>query len=126
MTSNVTPSTKTTSPGALLRRARESRGLGAHEVADQLNWLPAWVKAIEADEYQVVRNLAFARGYVRAYGRLMELAEPELMSLFDDLLPGEDSKKEPDASPAYRFEAPHLAMAAGVTVLLLLALWLLW
>jgi len=69
----------------MLRQARERRAIGTREIADRLNWLHSWVNAIEADQYDALRNAAFARGYVKAYGRLLGLPETELLQEFDAL-----------------------------------------
>ncbi|MEP4485397.1 MAG: helix-turn-helix domain-containing protein [Halioglobus sp.] len=73
------------SPGVLLKTAREASNLPEREVADRLNWLPRYVQTIEADDYSVWRSTTFARGYVKAYGRLLGVDEAELMESFDGL-----------------------------------------
>ncbi len=50
---------------------------------DLLNLMPGYVAILERDDYQALRSPAFARGYVRAYGQLMELDEAELLRAFD-------------------------------------------
>lgn len=75
----------TASPGVLLKTAREARNLPEREVADRLNWLPRYVQTIEADDYSVWRSTTFARGYVKAYGRLLGVDESALMQSFDGL-----------------------------------------
>jgi len=111
-----------TSPGAVLRLARESRELSVREVADQLNWLPNWVSAIEADKYEAVRNLAFARGYVKAYGRLMLVPESELMRMFDELHP--TSRGKLSAANADDAEAipQHYVLASVVVVVIVIGI----
>jgi len=73
------------SPGVLLKAAREARKLPEREVAERLNWLPRYVQTIEADDYSVWRSSTFARGYVKAYGRLLDVDETRLMQSFDAL-----------------------------------------
>ena len=53
-----------------MRRRRGSTGAG-------------YVPMIERDDYQGLRSPAFARGYVRAYGKLLELDEEELIAAFE-------------------------------------------
>lgn len=72
-------------PGAMLRQAREARGIDERDMADRLNWMPGYVAMVEQDDYQSLRRPAFARGYVRAYGKQMGLDEEDLLTAFDHL-----------------------------------------
>ncbi len=71
------------SPGALLKAGREAQGMSTRETADRLNWVPDYVAVIESDKYEKLRNPAFARGYVKAYARLVGLDEEALIAAFD-------------------------------------------
>ncbi len=71
-------------PGSLLKAARESRGMTEREAADRLHLMPDYVAIIERDDYQALRSPSFARGYVKAYGRLMGLDEAHLLSVYDE------------------------------------------
>ncbi len=73
------------SPGAQLRVARQAAGLSEREAADRLKWLPCYIGIIERDDYQALRRPAFARGYIRAYGRLLGVDETALLAAFDEL-----------------------------------------
>ena len=72
------------SPGPLLKHEREAQGMSQREAADRLNWMPDYVAVIENDSYEKLRNPAFARGYVKAYARLVGLNEENLLSAFDE------------------------------------------
>lgn len=70
------------SPGALLREARESRGHSIEEVAYALKLTPKQVAAIEQDSFDLLPGPTFARGFVRNYARIMNLdAAPLLLAL---------------------------------------------
>ena len=69
-----------TSPGTLLRTAREAQELSEREAADRLNLMPDYVAILERDDYDALRAPAFARGYVKAYGKLLGLNEEELLA----------------------------------------------
>lgn len=70
------------SPGALLRTARESRGHSIEEVAYALKLTPKQVAAIEQDSFDLLPGATFARGFVRNYARIMNLdAAPLLAAL---------------------------------------------
>lgn len=68
------------SVGQLLRQAREQRKLTIQQVALQLNLKAEQVERLEQDQPDGKTLETFARGYVRAYGRLLKLPETELMA----------------------------------------------
>ena len=53
------------------------------EAADRLNLMPNYVGILERDDYTSLRSPPFARGYVKAYGRMLGLHEETLMAVFD-------------------------------------------
>ena len=64
--------------GIMLRETRERRGLSVEEVADRLKLMPRIVRAMEQADVEELPQAAYARGFVKAYGNLLEL-EPELL-----------------------------------------------
>jgi cytoskeleton protein RodZ len=71
------------SPGALLRTARESRGLSIEEAADRLRLNEALVLAMEEDRFGLLGAPVFARGHLRNYAALVGAREREVMEAFD-------------------------------------------
>lgn len=69
-------------PGKLLRAERESLGVTVREVADTLNLSITTVQALEADDYDRLPGTVFARGYIRAYARLLDLDPTPLLDLY--------------------------------------------
>lgn len=67
------------SPGAVLRRARESRGLDIEDVAQALKLSPRQIAAIEADAFDQLNGVTFARGFVRNYARLLDIDPSPLL-----------------------------------------------
>ena len=47
--------------------------------------MPGYVAIIERDDYQALRSPPFARGYVKAYGRLLGLTRASCWQAFDRL-----------------------------------------
>ena len=68
--------------------------MSEREAADRLNLMPNYVAILERDDYQALRSPPFARGYVKAYGRLLGLDERQLMSVFDALNVAEPAQQE--------------------------------
>ena len=70
-------------PGEALRAARESKGWSVAEVATQLNLTPMRLTQLEAGEFDKLPGNTFARGYVRAYAKLLGLDQAPLVADFD-------------------------------------------
>lgn len=115
------------SPGAMLQAAREARGLSALAVSQRLNWLPEYVALIERDEFDRLRRPAFARGYVRAYARMLGLDETIVLAGYDEVRPA--SAARPDTSRSGRplpLQSTGVGIILGLGVLALLVLGLWW
>jgi cytoskeleton protein RodZ len=114
------------SPGAMLQAAREARGLSAQDVAQRLFWLPEYVAFIERDEFERLRRPAFARGYVRAYARMLGLDETLVLAGYDEVRPAPVQSsvraRNPRPLPLQR-TGLGLMLGLGVLALLVLVLW---
>lgn len=72
-------------PGRLLRDQRLRRELGVGDVADGLHLDARTIDALERDDYSELPPVTFVRGYLRAYARLLELPDEEVLQRFDAL-----------------------------------------
>ncbi|MFT5484751.1 MAG: cytoskeleton protein RodZ [Halieaceae bacterium] len=81
-----TVSVTSASPGVILRAAREKAGLSRVQLAEKLNWVNYFVEAVEEDCYDVFSSRAFATGYVRSYGRYLEVPEESYLDAHRELL----------------------------------------
>jgi cytoskeletal protein RodZ len=116
------------SPGTALRAEREAQGMSEREAADRLNWMPDYVDVIEKDNYEKLRNPAFARGYVKAYARLMGLDQEKILQDFD-------RKREEWASEAgsgrketrpLHLQNTGVSVVVGLAVLVMLVVFMWW
>ncbi|WP_162300112.1 helix-turn-helix domain-containing protein [Kineobactrum sediminis] len=115
------------SPGAMLQAARELAGLSASDAAERLNWLPEYVDLIERDDFASLRRPVFARGYTRAYGKLVGLDETQLMEAFDQVQPQPVGPRLPYSRPQpLQLQRTGVGIAAGLAVLAVLVLGLWW
>ena len=116
------------SPGALLRSAREAQQMSDREAAERLNWLPRYVPMIERDDYQGLRSPAFARGYIRAYGKLLQLDEEELIAAFEVLTGGavEGGRGKRVITEPLQLQRTGWGIVVGLLVLALLVAGLWW
>lgn len=70
-------------PGEALRNARVERGLTAAEVAEALRLTPRTLDHIETGQFDRLPGDTFARGYIRAYARLLKLDPTEYVLAYD-------------------------------------------
>ncbi|WCM52372.1 helix-turn-helix domain-containing protein [Pseudomonas sp. WJP1] len=78
-------------PGETLRQARESNGWSLAEVALKLNLTVNSLSNLEAGEFDKLPGHTFARGYIRAYAKLLGMDQAVLVQQFDQST-GTDSK----------------------------------
>lgn len=70
-------------PGESLRQARELKGWSVAEVAAQLNLTPQRLTQLEDGAFDKLPGTTFARGYIRAYAKLLEMDQNRLVMEFD-------------------------------------------
>lgn len=70
--------------GGTLREARERLGMSVEEVANQVKFAPRQVQALEADDFSHLPEIAFVRGFVRSYAKVLNLDANLLLSLLPD------------------------------------------
>lgn len=73
--------------GRTLREAREQLGLSLAEVAVQIKFAPRQIEALEADDFQRLPEMAFVRGFVRSYARILHLDPQPLLALLPQQKP---------------------------------------
>lgn len=109
-------------PGEILRQARERRDWSQADVARKLNLTVTSLNNLEAGAFDKLPGHTFARGYIRAYAKLMELDQAPLVAAFDQYT-GSHAKGS-DVHSLGRIEEPvRLShnILRGVSLLLLLA-----
>ena len=67
------------SPGAQLSAQRQALNWSVEEVASQLNLAPRQIHAIESDNYAALPGMASARGFIRAYAKLLKVEAAPLL-----------------------------------------------
>ena len=78
-------------PGETLRQARESKGWSLAEVALKLNLTSTSLANLEAGAFDKLPGHTFARGYIRAYAKLLGVDQTALVQEFDQYT-GTDSQ----------------------------------
>ncbi|EPF5870138.1 cytoskeleton protein RodZ [Morganella morganii] len=80
--------------GQLLTQRREQLQLSRETVADRLCLKLTTVREIEEDALKEA-SPTFIRGYIRAYARLLQIPEPEIMPYLDKIAPAQMTKVQP-------------------------------
>ena len=107
-------------PGETLRKVRESRNLALNDVAVQLNLTTQALRNLEAGAFDQLPGHTFARGYIRAYAKLMGMDPSRLVSEFDQYT-GTDASGSSVASLA-RIEEPARVSQSLVKIFSVVAL----
>ncbi len=71
-------------PGAQLGAQRQAQGWTIEQVANQLNLAPRQILALEEDNYAALPGIVIARGFVRAYAKLLKIDPTPLVAMMAD------------------------------------------
>lgn len=120
-----------TSPGRMLREAREVLGLSVMDVASQIKFAPRQIEALEADDYQHLPEAAFLRGFVRSYAKILHLDAQTLLAALPqnkaapvELIPGSVGEPYPDVHSMLRQNLIWLVAALLLAIIVAgLAFW---
>jgi cytoskeleton protein RodZ len=117
--------------GAILRQAREALGLSVQDAATRLRLMNRQIEAMEEDDFALLGQPVFARGFVRNYARLLQLDPAQVLQHMgsDRVEPGEVRIETPVAVSRPRINTSWLLIGlVGVLVLIaipvLLYFWL--
>lgn len=78
---------KTTAFGARLKAAREAMHLETKDVASQLRLNERIILMLESGHYEKDLPLTFLKGYIRSYGKLLQLSDDEIKQAIDPIQP---------------------------------------
>jgi len=70
-------------PGETLRQARENKGWSTAQVAGQLNLTENALRQLEQGSFDQLPGHTFARGYIRAYAKLLGMDQAQMVIAFD-------------------------------------------
>ena len=89
MTKQETPNSMTTPQelGAKLRQHREKKGLSVGEVSERLKLPARQIDALENGEYVDLPEPVFVRGFLRSYGRFLDVDEETLNAALSHISP---------------------------------------
>ncbi len=89
MTKQETQNSMTTPQelGAKLRQHREKKGLSVGEVSERLKLPARQIDALENGEYVNLPEPVFVRGFLRSYGRFLDVEEETLNAALSHISP---------------------------------------
>ncbi len=119
------------SVGKILSEARIRQGLSVADVAGRIKFAPRQVEALEADDFTHLPELAFVRGFVRSYARLLHVDEAALLNALplahQQMTAGPKDLAEvpfPISQSTRRINLAWLSAALGLAVILGIGVWL--
>ena len=111
-----------TTPGEILRAARELQGWSFESVAEELRLLPNVVEALENDDYSHTAGWTYAVGYLRNYARLAGVSIEQAITDRKELLPpkedGPGTMTEPVRNRMQPIAIQYRWVATGAVLLL--------
>lgn len=122
---------KAISVGTMLRETRERLGLSVDDVVNRIKFAPRQIVALEADDFAQLPEIAFVRGFVRSYARLLQLDPAPLLAALphapaEAVLVAENTLTEVPFSNSYSARKHNIIwLAAALVVALALALFML-
>lgn len=95
------PSASVASPGEMLREAREARGLSQAELAEAAKLPQATVFSLEGDDFEVLNEPVYVRGYYRKCALTLEMDVDAMVGAYE--------RKARPAAPALPDKIPVVA-----------------
>ncbi|MBW2148314.1 MAG: DUF2914 domain-containing protein [Deltaproteobacteria bacterium] len=68
-----------TSPGRILKNARESQGISLKEVADSTKILQRYLEGLEEENYSYLPSEVYIKGYFQSYARYLKIDPEEIL-----------------------------------------------
>lgn len=87
-----TPDQKPAPFGTRLKAAREALGLERKDAAAQLRLNEKIILMMEKDRYPIDLPVTFIRGYIRSYGKLLQIPEYEIKKAIEPIKPKQNNQ----------------------------------
>ena len=130
VTEAATPIESST-PGAVLRAAREARGRSIADVSQVIRFSARQIEALERDDYASLSGSTMVRGMVRSYAKFLKLDASPLLARMEpavpvpeaDVRPPVDMGEAEESSIVERVPPRMFAVGAAILVLVLAGYW---
>jgi len=104
------------SPGALLKREREKKGLSYTQISQQIRLRPHFLAAIENEEWDLLPAPTLVKGFIRSYARVLGLDEERILDLYREES-GADHFSQEFVLPSIHQRKKWPFMIAGLLIL---------
>lgn len=84
--STPSPESTRSSPGALIRRARERVRMAPEELAAQTKLARGTLEALERDDFKVLVEPVYVRGYYRKCAKVLGISEKDLVEAYEAMV----------------------------------------
>ena len=81
--------------GMQLRMHREKKGLSIGEVSERLKLPTRQIEALETGDYDLLPETVFVRGFLRSYGRFLDVDDQLLTQAVDNIAPQKQARYAP-------------------------------
>ncbi len=82
------------SPGALLKKEREKKGLSHTQISQLTRLRPRFVEALENEEWDLLPAPTFVKGFIRSYAHVLGLDEERVVELYREEAGVDDFSRE--------------------------------
>ncbi len=112
--------------GQLLSEERRRKGLSLEDVSSATKIRPAFLSAIEQDEYAKLPSATYAQGFVTNYASYLGIPRREALALFHrEFDPKKSTKVLPDSFAGEKYKHKTLRIQRSSIVLIVISLFLL-
>lgn len=108
--------------GAELRHLREQKGLSIKDVADRLKLPARQIEALENGLYEGLPEPVFVRGFLRSYGRFLDMDEQRLNSYLEYIAPTTHKRHTSQEQHDLNFSNTEVKKSSPKWILAVLAL----
>ena len=81
--------------GMQLRMHREKKGLSIGEVSERLKLPTRQIEALETGDYDLLPETVFVRGFLRSYGRFLDVDDQLLTQAVENIAPQQQARYAP-------------------------------
>jgi len=125
------PESTRSSPGVLIRRARERARITQEELAAQMKLARGTLDALERDDFKILMEPVYVRGYYRKCAKVLGIAEKDLVDSYEAMV----APRSPEAPAKLRLASGSelgsgsrlpLALASGAAFIGVIVISLVW
>jgi cytoskeleton protein RodZ len=107
--------------GSLLSAARKSQNYTVDQVSEHIKIPVHFIVAIESNDLKALPADTFARGYIRAYAKFLEISDKQIVEMYDRVVPKDPAKTLKPRSNLRGEASSQSPLIKTITMLLIFA-----